>query len=150
MTVLAIVVLAAAVVDSRDRVRRDVLMDNASLRAWYDARYTRRGLEFGRENLERALRRAQNMRRWGPVALSGGTLLAVLILTSMAASTVPGIESVWRSPQRLVDVIPAEVLVQTAIVFALVPILVVEGILAALFVAELDIGRLQRLLQSLN
>jgi hypothetical protein len=150
MTLLAIAVLAVAVVDSRDRVRRDVLTDNASLRSWYDARYARRGLEFDRENLQRALRRAQNMRRWGPVALSGGTLIVVIILTLVAASTVPGIESVWSSPPQLFDVVPAEVLVETMIVLALVPILVVEGILAALFVADLDICRLQRLLKSLR
>ena len=150
MTLLTIVILAAAVVDSRDRVRRDVLKDDASLRTWYDDHYTRRGLEFNRENLERALRRARNTRRWGPVALSGGTFLAVLILASIAASSVPGVESLWRSPGRLLEAVPAEVLVQTAIVLALVPILVVEGILAVLFVADLDIGRLQRLLQSLS
>jgi hypothetical protein len=90
------------------------------------------------------------MRRWGPVALSGGTLLAVIILTLVAASTVPGIESVWSSPRQLFDVVPAEVLVETTIVYALVPILVVEGILAALFVADLDICRLQRLLKSIR
>lgn len=150
MTLLTIVVLAAAVADSRDRVRRDVLVSTASLRSWYDARYARRGLEFGRENLERALRRAQNWRRWGPFALSGGTLLAALVLVSIAASSVPGIETVWRSPDRLRDLISAEVLVQTVVVFALLPILVVEGVLAALFVAEFDIGRLKRLLQSLD
>lgn len=150
MTLLMIVVLAAAVADSRARVRRDVLVDNASLRSWYDARYARRGLELDRENLQRILRRAQNLRRWGPLALSGTTLFTALVLTFIAASTVPGIESALRSPQRLLEVIPAEVLVETSIVFALLPILVVEGILAALFVADLDIGRLQRLLRSLN
>ena len=150
MIVLTIVVLAAAVADSRDRVRRDVLTDDASLRSWYEARYARRGLELNRENLEHALRRAKNMRRWGPVALSGGTMLAMLILMSMAASTVPGIESVWFSPTRLLESIEAEVLVQTAVVLALVPVLIFEGILAALFVAEFDIGRLQRLLESLD
>lgn len=150
MTMLVIVVLAAAVVDSRDRVRRDVLTDTASLRLWYSKRYGRRGLELDRANLERALRRARTVRRWGPFALSAGTLLAALVLASLAASTVPGIGAVWSSPERLVELISAEVLVETAIVFALLPVLVVEGILAALFVADLDIGRLNRLLDSLG
>jgi hypothetical protein len=150
MIVLTIVVLAAAVADSRDRVRRDVLTDDASLRAWYEARYARRGLELNRDNLVHALQRAKNMRRWGPVALSGGTMLAVLTLMSVAASTVPGIESVWFSPQQLLEFFPAEVLVQATIVLVLIPVLIVEGILAALFVAEFDIGRLQRLLDSLD
>jgi hypothetical protein len=150
MLVLTIAVLAVAVIESRDRVRRDILTDDASLRLWYDAHYARRGMEFSRENLELALQRAQNLRRWGPFALSGGTLLVVVILTSMAASRVPGIESVWHSPQRLADVISGEVLVEAAVALALVPVLVVEGILAALYVAELDISRLQRLLDSLG
>lgn len=150
MTLLTIVVLAAAVLDSRDRVRRDVLMDNASLRSWYCARYARRGLELCREDLELALRRAQTMRKWGPFALSGGTMLVAVSLTVFAASMVPGAEVVWQSPQRFLDLIPAEVLVETAVVFALLPVLVVEGILAALYMADLDIGRLRRLLESLG
>lgn len=150
MTMLAIVVLAAAVVDSRDRVRRDVLMDRNSLRAWYDTRYARRGHEFCRENLQRALHRAESMRRWGPWALSAGTMLAALILTSIAVATIPGVEDLWRSPRQLLDAIEVEVLVQVAIVYALLPVLVVEGILAALFVADLDISRLRRLLDSLG
>ena len=44
--------------------------------------------------------------------------------------------------------IQAEVLVQAAIFFALLPILIIEGTLAALYVADLDISRLQRLLDS--
>ena len=150
MILLTIAVLAAAVADSRNRVRRDVLVDNATLRSWYEARYARRGMEFNRANLERALRRAHGMKRWGPVALSAGTLAAALILAFIAASTVTGIESVWRSPMRVLELVPGEVLVQVAIVLALIPILVVEGILAALFMAELDIGRLERLLESLR
>lgn len=150
MMLLTIVVLAAAVVDSRDRVRRDVLLDDTSLRSWYESHYASRGFEFDRASINRALGQAQRMRRWGPVALSATTLLAVLILMYMAAGTVVGIDSVWRSPQRIVDIVPTETLVVTAIILALVPILVVEGILAALFVAELDIGRLKRLLQSLS
>ncbi len=150
MIVLVIVVLAAAVADSRDRVRRDSLTDNATLRSWYDARYVRRGHEFGRESLEEDLRRAQGMRRWGPWLLSGGTVLAALVLTGVALSRVPGLEFSWESPLRFLDVIPAEVLVQAAIFFALLPILIIEGTLAALYVADLDISRLRRLLDSLS
>ena len=150
MMLLMIAVMAVAVVDSRDRVRRDTLTDDATLRAWYEARCARQGVEPDRQSIQRALRRAQTLRRWGPVALSGGTLLATVLLMSMAASTVPGVENVWQSPQQVVELIPSEVLVQTSIVVALVPILIVEGILAALFVADLDIGRLQRLLRMLG
>ena len=150
MTLLTIAVLAASVIESRDRVRRDFLTSDASLRAWYEARYTRRGREFDRDNLERALASAQNLRRWGPLALSTGTLVMALVLTYMAASTVPGIESVWRAPERLTDLVSSEVLVQAAIIFLLIPILVIEGILAALYTADFDIGRLQRLLESLD
>ena len=150
MILLTIAVLAAAIADSRNRVRRDVLVDDATLRAWYEARYARRGMEFNRANLERGLRRAHRMKRWGPVALSAGTLTAALILAFIAASTVTGIESVWRSPVQVLENVPGEVIVQVAIVLVLVPILVVEGILAALFMAELDIGRLERLLRSLH
>jgi len=150
MTLLTIAVLAAAVADSRNRVRSDVLVDNTTLRSWYEAHYERRGVEFNRPNLERALGRAHTRKRWVPVALSAGTLAATFILASLAASTVPGIESVWRSPVQVLELVPTEVLVEIAIVLALVPILVIEGILAALFMAELDIGRLERLLQSLR
>jgi hypothetical protein len=150
MIALTIVVLAAAVADSRDRVRRDGLTDTATLRTWYDARYVRRGHEFGRESLERDLRAARNMRRWGPWLLSGGTVIAALVLTSVAASNVPGAAFSWASPLRILDAIPAEVLVETTIFFLLLPILVIEGILAALYVADFDISRLQRLLDSLN
>ena len=150
MTVLTILVLAVSVVESRDRVRRDYAIDNAGLRSWYDARYGRRGREFNRDNLEHALRRAQNFRRWGPVTLSGGTLLVAVIVISAALGAVPELRAVWRTPERLLALIEGEVLVQTAVVLALLPILVVEGILAALYVADLDIGRLRRLLESLD
>ena len=150
MTLLAIVVLAAGVVESRDTVRRDFLMDNAGLRSWYEARHARYGRALTRENVERALRRARTMRRWGPILLSSGTLVIALILTGLAASAVPGVESAWSDPVRLLDLIEIEALVQTAVVYALLPILVVEGILAALYVADLDIGRLRRLLDTLE
>jgi hypothetical protein len=150
MTLLMIVILAASVIESRDRLRRDSLMDYASLRAWYEARHARRGGELDRENLEDALRRARSLRRWGPVTLSASTLLLTVGLTYLAVRAVPGAESAWPSPERLLALVPAEVLVETALVLALVPILIVEGILAALYVAELDIGRLRRLLESLN
>jgi hypothetical protein len=55
-----------------------------------------------------------------------------------------------RSPLRVLDAVDTEVLVQTAIVYLLLPFLVIEGVLAVLYVADFDIGRLQRLLQSLN
>jgi len=150
MIVLTIVVLAAAVADSRDRVRRDRHTDDASLRSWYDARYARHGREFSRANLEHALTRARLIRRWGPWLLSGGTVLAAVFLTSVAASTVPGVRFDWTSPLQLLDVIPIENVVEAAIVFALLPVLVIEGILAALYTSDLDIGRLERLLQSLD
>lgn len=150
MTVLMIVVLAVAVVDSRDRVRRDVLTDNATLRTWYDRRYGRRGRELNRRNLEDALRQAHRMRRWGPLALSAGTVLVALVLIGMAASTVPGIGFDMRAPRLLLQAVEPEVLVQAAVVLLLLPVLVVEGILAALFTADLDISRLERLLESLN
>ena len=150
MTILTIVVMAAAIAESRDRVRRDVLMDLTALRSWYDARHTRYGRTLTREDLEEALRRAYVLRKWGPLALSGGTLLMAVTLTGIAASQVPGIESVWRHPGRLLELVPGEVLVETAIVFCLLPILAVEGILAALYLADLDIGRLRRLLDSLG
>lgn len=150
MTLLAIVVLAAGVVESRDTVRRDFLMDNAALRSWYEARHARFGRALNRENVEQALRRARIMRRWGPILLSGGTLVIALILTGLAASRVPGVESVWSDPGQLLDLVEIETLVQTAVVYALLPILVVEGILAALYVADLDIGRLRRLLDTLG
>ena len=150
MTLLVIVVLAVAVIDSRDRVRRDVLLNDAGLRAWYDDRYTRRGIALNRENLNAALRRTRTFRRWGPVALSAGTMGAAIFLTFAAASTVPGMEQVWRSPARLADAVSPEVLVQTTVVYLLLPILVVEGVLAVLYVADLDISRLQRLLDGLD
>jgi hypothetical protein len=150
MTLMAIVLLAVSVVESRDRVRRDFRMDDAGLRSWYDARYARGGREFSRENLEHALRRAQFLRRWTPVALSAGTLLVAVALTVFAVSMVPGVESAWRTPQQLLNLIPAEILVETAAVFLLLPVLIVEGILAALYTADLDIGRLQRLLDSID
>jgi hypothetical protein len=150
MIVLMIAVMAVAVVDSRDRVRRDAFADDSTLRSWYEARCARQGIVPSRESLQRSLRRAQNMRRWGPITLSGGTFIATLILLAFAASTVPGVESVWRSPKRLLDLIPSEALAQTMIVLLLIPVLIVEGILAALFVADLDINRYTRLIKLLD
>jgi len=150
MTLLTIVVLAVAVVDSRDRVRRDVLVSDATLREWYDAHYGRRGLALNRENLQAAIRRVQTVRLWGPVALSAGTMLAALILTFTAATRVPGIERVWSSPSRVVELVSTEALVGVSIVFMLLPVLVVEGVLAVLYVADFDIGRLRRLLNSIS
>jgi hypothetical protein len=150
MTVLTIAVLAASVLDSRDRVRRDFAVDDASLRAWYEGRYGRRGCELDCENLDLALRRAESLRRWGPIVLSASTALVVAILLSAAASQVPGITQVLDSPRRLLDMVSPEVLVETVVVLALVPVLVVEGILAALYTSDLDIGRLRRLRASLD
>ncbi len=150
MTVLIIAVLAASVLDSRDRVRRDFAVDDASLRSWYEGRYGRRGCDLDCANLDRALRRAESLRRWGPIALSAGTALTVAILLGAAASQVPGIAQVLDSPQRLLDVVSPEILVETVVVLALMPVLVVEGILAALYTADFDIGRLRRLRASLD
>jgi hypothetical protein len=150
MIVLTIAILAVGVVESRDRVRRDSLTDDAALRSWYASRYGRRGRQLNRDDIEDVLRQAYSLRRWGPVALSAGTMLTAVVLTLFAANTVPGFESVWRAPQKLPELIPVEVLVQTAVVFILLPVLVVEGILAALYTADLDIGRLRRLLDSLG
>jgi len=150
MIILTIVVLAAAVAESRDRVRRDILLDITALRAWYEERHGRRGRSLTERDLEEALRRALALRRWGPIALSAGTLAVAVALTGLAASEVPGIETALRQPGRVVDLVPVEALVQVAAVFTLLPILVVEGILAALYLADLDIGRLRRLLESLR
>lgn len=150
MTVLTVVVLAVSVVESRDRVRRDRTVDIASLRSWYDVRYGRRGRALDRPNLERALKRARGWRRWGPVALSASTAFVAATVIVLAASGVPGIGFAVRAPSRLIEFVPAEVLVETMIVFVLLPVLVIEGILAALYVADYDIGRLQRLLDSLG
>jgi hypothetical protein len=150
MIVLTIAVLAAAVLESRDRVRRDSLVDITTLRSWYEARYARSSGGLDRENLEHALRQAQTFRLWGPVLLSAGTMLTAIALMSLALGRLPGAESWWRTPTEVIDLVPSEVLVQTALVFALLPILVVEGILAALYMADLDIGRLRRLLDSIS
>jgi hypothetical protein len=150
MLALIIVVLAVSVVESRDRVRRDIAVDDDHLRAWYEARYARRGRKLDRVNLEDALRRAQTVRRWSPVALSAGTLLLAVTVLVFSASAIPGFESVWRSPGQILDLLSSEVLVETTIALLLLPILVVEGILAALYVADLDIGRLRRLLASID
>jgi len=150
MTLLTIAVLGVAVVESRDRVRHDVYVSDADIRSWYDTRYANRGLAFTRKNLELALQRAQKVRRWGPWALSAGTMLTALILAFIAVSTVPGIESALLSPGRLTDLVSTEVLAEAGAVLLMLPVLVVEGILAALYVAEFDIGRLKRLLRSLD
>jgi hypothetical protein len=150
MTVLVIVVLAVAVVDSRDRVRRDAMVTDSSLRDWYDTRYARKGVALSRANLEAAIHRAQVWRRWGPLLLSACTMGTALFLTLAAASTVSGTDEVLRSPLRVLDAVDTEVLVQTAIVYLLLPFLVIEGVLAVLYVADFDIARLKRLLQSLN
>jgi hypothetical protein len=150
MTLLVIVVLAVAVVDSRDRVRRDGMLSDSGLREWYDSRYTRRGIVLSRPNLEAAILRARAWRRWGPVVLSAATMGTALFLTFAAASSVSGVDAVLSSPLRVIDALDTEVLVQATIVYLLLPILVIEGVLAVLYVADLDIGRLRRLLESLN
>jgi hypothetical protein len=150
MTVLVIVVLAVAVVDSRDRVRRDALVTDSSLREWYESRYGRKGATLSRTNVEAAIHRAQLWRRWGPLLLSACTMGTALFLTFAAASSISGMDQVLRSPLQVLEAVDTEVLVQTAIVYLLLPFLVIEGVLAVLYVADFDIGRLQRLLQSLN
>jgi hypothetical protein len=147
MTALTILVLAASVIDSRDRVRRDYATSDAALRDWYDSRYGRRGNQLTRENIEGALKRARGFRRWGPIALSGGTALAVIVVAVVATTAIPDLRIVWHAPERITEVIPVENLVETGVVLALLPVLIVEGILAALYVAELDICRLERLLK---
>lgn len=149
MLVLIIVVLALSVVDSRDRVRRDSTLNDAGLRSWYDARYGRRGRPLTRDNVEHALERMRLVRRWGPAVLVVGTAASAVALAVVAIAAVPAYEPVLREPQRLLAIIPVEVLVESACVFALLPILVLEGALAARYVADLDIGRLTRLRDSL-
>jgi hypothetical protein len=136
---------------SRRRVKRDSLLDSDGLRIWYELQYGPHGRDLSAEDVEAALAREMRARRWYPLIAAAGTLvLVVTLMVSLGVLLATRLGPIALATWRLVYILAAGMRLPLLLMCALIVVTLAEEVMIIRSVADYDICRIRRLLDSLG